>query len=128
MNNIVKYLLIIAIVGICFLHFQYSYAAPTPTPTSTGGSGSTIPLPTRPPNLPDVNINNLIRTAIQVIFAVGQIAFVIVLLIGGLMFITSAGNQEQAEKAKKLILFAVIGVVVLFSAWGIASFLVTKLQ
>lgn len=101
----------------------------TETSAASGGGsgGSAITLPENP-GLPVINVDNLIKQAIQIIFAVGQVSFVIVLLIGGVMFITSAGNEQQAEKAKKLILYAVIGIVVLFSAWGIADFIINKLK
>lgn len=84
-------------------------------------------LPKKPDKLPNVKIETVVKTATGLIFSVGEIAFVIVLLIGGVMFITSAGNEQQAEKAKKLLLYAIIGIVILTSAWGIAEFILGKL-
>jgi len=85
-----------------------------------------ITLPSRPSNLPDVSVDKLIQEAIRIIFAVGEIAFIIVLLVGGVMFITSGGNEAQSEKAKKLLTFAIIGIIVLLSAYAIAGFIIKR--
>ena len=36
---------------------------------------------------------------------------------------TSAGNEETATKAKKLLLDAVIGIVIVVSAWAISTWI-----
>ncbi len=95
---------------------------------SGGESAPTSILPDKPASLPDVELESVINKAIQIIFAVGQISFVIMLLVGGVMFITSAGNEQQAEKAKKLLLYAILGIVVLFAAWAIATFVIGQLS
>ena len=41
------------------------------------------------------------------------------LIIGGFRYITSAGNEETAEQAKKVIINAIIGVVVIILAFVI---------
>lgn len=104
-------------------------STPGSTTTSNGGiSTSTELLPEKPAKLPNVSVTGLVNRIIQIIFAVGQIAFVIVFLIGGVMFITSVGNEQQAERSKKLLLYAIIGMVVLFAAWGIAEFIIGQLS
>lgn len=47
---------------------------------------------------------------------------VLFLILGGYRYITSQGNQDQIEVAKKTILYSIIGLVVLF-----ASFLIYQL-
>lgn len=55
------------------------------------------------------------------ILAVGLIIY------GGWMYMTSEGNEEKMEKAKKLLRNAVIGLIVILSAFGIASFILSRL-
>lgn len=43
-------------------------------------------------------------------------AAIIFLLLGGYRYMTSRGNEEQVEKAKKTILYSVIGLLLIFSA------------
>ncbi len=43
----------------------------------------------------------------------------------GFLYITSAGNNEQTEKAKKIIIWVVIGIIVIFSAYAIVNTLLS---
>lgn len=108
------YIKILSVFTVTFLGYQSALAA--------------IITPTKPENLPDISMDKLVVEIVRLIMGIGQIAFVIVLLYGGVLLITSAGNQEQAEKAKKLMTYAVLGVIVLFSAWAIASYILSKLK
>ncbi|MBU0661261.1 pilin [Patescibacteria group bacterium] len=56
---------------------------------------------------------------IQYMLAViGAVVFA-VFFAGGVMWMTSAGNQEKVSKGTKTMLYAVIGLFVIFSAYGI---------
>ncbi|MBL8029734.1 MAG: hypothetical protein JNN11_00610 [Candidatus Doudnabacteria bacterium] len=54
---------------------------------------------------------------LMLIFA-GMIA-VMFIIIGGYWYITSAGNEEQAEKGKGTLLNAIIGIVLIVLSWVI---------
>ncbi len=62
-----------------------------------------------------------------VVFVVGWILLatfsvaVMILLIGGFRYITSAGNESQAEAAKETITKAIIGLVIILLAYVIVS-------
>ena len=43
--------------------------------------------------------------------------FVIVFIVGGIMYITSAGNPQRAETAKKTLTAGVIGLIIILFAW-----------
>lgn len=64
---------------------------------------------------PSVFIMKIINIALGL---AGLIA-VLFLLIGGFRYITSAGNEEVAEQAKKIIINAVIGIVVIILSFVI---------
>ena len=49
---------------------------------------------------------------------VGLIA-VLMLVIGGIRYITSAGNEQTIEKAKHTILYAIIGIVIVVLSYAI---------
>ncbi len=59
------------------------------------------------------------------IFVIGSVS-VIMIIVGGLRFVTSAGDAKQAESARNTILYAVIGVIVAASAFAIVSFVAGK--
>ncbi len=62
-------------------------------------------------------------TLTQVYTWVGIIA-VVVIVIGGILYMTSAGNQEKIKNAKKAITYAVIGLVVTLMAFAITSLVI----
>ncbi len=53
--------------------------------------------------------------------------FFILIIYGGLLWMTARGNEQQVEKAKNLIITAVIGLVIVLSAYAITSFIGTSL-
>lgn len=60
------------------------------------------------------------------IFLVGAIA-VIMLIFGGLRYVTSTGDAARVKAAKDTILYGIIGVVVAILAFAIVNFVVTQL-
>jgi len=48
-------------------------------------------------------------------------------LYAGYLWMSSAGDEEKIEDAKKILRNAVIGLVIILSSWAIATFLITKL-
>lgn len=63
----------------------------------------------------------------MVITAAG-IVFMVLLLIGGLQYLTSAGNEESTKKARALLLDAVIGLALVLLAWPIGKYAIDKLE
>ena len=59
------------------------------------------------------------------IFLVGAIS-VLMIIIGGVRYVTSSGDQAGTKGAKDTIMYAVIGLVVAFMAYAIVHFVVTS--
>ena len=66
------------------------------------------------------------RVTNVLLFLVGAIS-VIMLIIGGIRYILSAGDQAAVTGAKNTILYAIVGIVVAVVAWGIVNFVLTRL-
>jgi len=66
------------------------------------------------------------RVVNLLLFLVGAIS-VIMLIIGGIRYIVSAGDQNQVTGAKNTILYAVVGIVVAVIAYGIVNFVLEQL-
>ena len=60
------------------------------------------------------------------IFLVGAIS-VIVLIVGGLRYVLSAGNPAQVTSAKNTILYAIVGIVISVAAYAIVQFIFKQL-
>ena len=52
---------------------------------------------------------------------------IIVILYGGFVWLVSAGNEEKVSQAKKIISAGIIGLVIIFVSYAIASFVITQL-
>jgi formate hydrogenlyase subunit 3/multisubunit Na+/H+ antiporter MnhD subunit len=62
-------------------------------------------------------ITNIIRILLLI---VGSIA-VLFIIYGGYMYVTSAGNEEQAEKGRNTLVNALIGIVVVTMAYVLVT-------
>jgi hypothetical protein len=85
---------------------------------SPSPSGSTIGLinPLFCKDIPCV-----IDAIINFIFYLGITIFTLMIIIGGIMYITSAGDPQKVSTAKRLLLWAVIGLAIILLAKGLIS-------
>jgi len=60
------------------------------------------------------------------LYIIGAIA-VIMLIIGGIRYVTSGGNAASVTAAKNTILYAIIGIIVALLAYAIVNFVLTSL-
>ena len=71
-------------------------------------------------NLPnDTSLSGLIMRVINIALTIAGLIAVLFLIIGGFRYITSAGNEETAEQAKKIIINAIIGIVIIILSFVI---------
>ncbi len=59
------------------------------------------------------------------LFVIGAIS-VIVIIIGGVKFVTSDGDSGKIKSARETILYAVVGIVIALLAYAIVNFVVTQ--
>lgn len=87
-------------------------------------SGSTVKLPNP---LTGTNPQQLIGKVINAILGlVGSIALAMFIW-GGFTWMTASGNNEKVQKGKDIIIWAVIGLVVIFSAYALVNFVFTSI-
>lgn len=60
-------------------------------------------------------------------FFLGFLALIamIALIFAGFLYVTAAGNSEQADKAKKIIIWVVLGIIVILIAYALVNTLIT---
>ncbi len=64
---------------------------------------------------------------INAVIAVLGIACVVVLIIGGVNYMTSSGDTGKVKKAKDTILYAIIGLVICVLAFAIVNFVISNI-
>ncbi len=70
--------------------------------------------------------NLLLKVINAAIIIAGSVA-VLFLIVGGFWYLTSAGNEEQAEKGKKTAVNAILGLVVIIMSFAIIKIIVSLL-
>ena len=99
--------------------------AETPTPQSTNyGLDPTATAATFDTGKTDIKV--IIGNIIKAILSFVGVILILLLIIGGLMWMTSAGEEEKVKKAKSLITNAVIGVLIVVLAYTITYFVMTQ--
>lgn len=71
-------------------------------------------------------VQNTIKDVINILSLVGGALAVIMIIVGGLRYVTSAGNQESTKAAKNTIIYAVVGLVIIAVAQIIVQFVLNK--
>ncbi len=82
--------------------------------------------PDNPKNISDatggeVSARALARTIVNFfLFFLGLVATIMVIY-GGVLYVTAAGNDDQVGKAKNVILYAIIGIVVILLSFALVN-------
>lgn len=72
----------------------------------------------------DVKLENRFQDVVNIIlFVLGAIA-VIMIIVGGIRYVVSAGDTSAMTNAKNTILYAVIGLVIAILAYAIVNFVI----
>lgn len=69
-----------------------------------------------------------ISTIIDVVLGVLGLVAVIVIILGGVQYTTSAGDPGRVKKAKDTILYGIIGLVVALLAFAIVNFVLSSMM
>lgn len=79
-------------------------------------------------NLPNVEADdNAVQNVLQTIFIAAGAVSVIFVAVGGLRYVISDGNEQRIKQAKETILYAIVGLIVSISAYGIVGFFISSL-
>lgn len=68
-----------------------------------------------------------ITTVINYFLGLLGLIAVAFLIYAGILMVTAGGNEEQVSKARKIIMYAVIGIVIILLSYTIVSFVSTAL-
>lgn len=97
-------------------------ATATPTTGSNNGSHGVDKVGNQTEDLTG-SVTNIIN---GVIAALGIVA-VVVIIIGGVSYMTSSGDAGKVKKAKDTILYGVIGLVICVLAFAIVNFVISNI-
>lgn len=76
--------------------------------------------PTEGTNLPEqTNATEIILSVVNYLLSIAGLLTVLFIIIGGFRFMTAGGNEEASDKAKKTIINAIVGIVVVILSFAI---------
>lgn len=70
------------------------------------------------------NLLTVIKTVLNAIVGIAGAILIILLVIGGVRYLINAGNEEEVGKAKKLIIDAIIGLIIVLAAYAIGYYII----
>ncbi|MDP2944461.1 MAG: pilin [bacterium] len=118
-----KNILLIVFLGLFVFNISLAYGQGI-VPEATGNSATDVCPSGDQTYCGNYELNDFVSLAINVskwiLGIVGSLALVM-FIYGGVMFLISGGGSEMVTKAKKIIVAAVIGLIIVF-----ASFLIIK--
>ncbi len=100
-----------------FVLFVHAPAAQAATPFTLEDIGSTIGLGTS-------DLKGVIINVLRWVLGILALTAVVFIVYGGFLWLTAAGNPERIQKAKRVIVNAVIGLVIVLISWAIVSYVV----
>ena len=77
---------------------------------------------------PTTTVDGIIKTVIDIFSLVVGVVSVIMIIIGGLKYITSGGDSGNVTGAKNTILYAVVGLVIVALAQVIVRFVLNTVE
>ncbi len=72
------------------------------------------------------SLSKVVRFVINLLSIIAGIAAVIMIIVGGLKYITSSGDPANINSAKNTLLYAIIGLVIVAMAQIIVKFVLKK--
>lgn len=78
-------------------------------------------------NVPTITPDSAIQTILTTVYTWAGIICVMIIIVAGFLYVTSAGNAATVKKAKDAITGAVIGLIFVMLAFAITAFVIGRL-
>lgn len=75
-------------------------------------------------NLPTISAGSALANGLYIVYWVGGVIAVIAIIFAGFTYVTSSGNAAAVTKAKNIMLYSVIGLVVIALAFVVTQFII----
>lgn len=72
-------------------------------------------------------LDSTVAAVIMAVLSLLGVVFLILIIYGGILWMTAAGNEDQVGKARKVLTAATIGLIIVFSAYAISYFVIEAL-
>lgn len=73
------------------------------------------------------DFQSVVLNAFNIVIIVSAIGFVVLLLYGGVRYLTSLGNEDATKNARQIMLDAAIGLAIVAVAWAVGNYVLSLL-
>jgi hypothetical protein len=73
------------------------------------------------------SLPELVGGIINIVLGLLGVVLIIMIVVGGVMWMTSGGEKDKVTKARKLITDAIIGLIIVVAAYAIAEYVIGAL-
>lgn len=74
------------------------------------------------------SLESIIGKSLNILFSLLGIAFIFLIIYGGVLWMTDQGNSKNVERAKNVITQAVVGLIIIVAAYAITNFIFKYLR
>lgn len=76
---------------------------------------------------PAIGLDPILQNIISIVLSFLGVIFLILIIYAGYLWMMARGNEQQVEKAKSLLTEAIIGLIIVVSAYAISYFVIKKI-
>lgn len=92
--------------------------------SGSGSSGGKVELANP---LGDKDLTGIIQGVVNFIFKIALIVCPLIIIWGGFIYVTSGGNEEKTREGKRIITYAIVGLIIIILANGFVAMIKTIL-
>jgi len=127
MKNKILLFCLLTVIGSAFFAFpSSSFAQTTNDPTLNGLNESASYTPAFQTQIKS-DYTNFLQTKvgqiIGVVLSFVGALFLLLMIYAGILWMTAQGNEQQVTKAKQLMFDAAIGMIIIFAAYALTTFI-----
>lgn len=71
-----------------------------------------------------IEADGLLANGLNLVYYVGGIVAVIIIIVAGVRFVTSSGNPDGVTKARNMLMYGIVGLVIVAVAFTITQFVI----
>ena len=79
-------------------------------------------------HLPVNDVNTQLDDGLDLVYAIAAVIAVVVIVIAGIQYSLSNGNAQTVSKAKNAIVYSVVGLIIIASAFMITSYVFGRMK
>lgn len=77
-------------------------------------------------DIPTLTGDQILQNGLNLAYFAAGIIAVIVIIVAGIMYASSGGDAGAITKAKNLIVYSIVGIVVILAAFAITNFVIGR--